>query len=194
MDDLLHYYRDFLEENWTVNEDTTCFTWFNGCDIQTAASFFGADPRSATPMTYSDARDEACAELQSSSRSNVVLFGTADTWNIAVEPYGWEGSDERVIKAIASDGDALSVLFTAEAIHRITYAHNGERLCVLRPLDERDRPMPQALEEHLDGLLLFGDVINSDWKASALALVQRFTGVRLDHEWLRHRHTRYLIQ
>jgi hypothetical protein len=192
--ELISYYKEFLGENWLIDEGTTCLTWFNSCDVEAAASVFGADLGSATPMSYSDAYGEAFEEIERSSQGNAVLFGVAGSWNIAMEPYGWRGMDDQVIRGLARYGAAISVLLAAGSHHRVTYAHDGHRPYVVRWLDEREGPVPRALDEHLNGLSIFGDVDSDEWKASALALAQRFTGVRLDQEWLERQHVRYLIR
>ncbi|MEU8272122.1 DUF6461 domain-containing protein [Sphaerisporangium sp. NPDC049002] len=192
-DELISYYKEFLKENWLIDEGT-CLTWFNACDVEAAASVFGADLRSAERMSYSDAYGEAFEEIERSSQGNVVLFGVAGSWNIAMEPYGWRGMGDQVIGGLARSGDAVSVLIAAGSHHRVAYDHNGHGSYVVRWLDERNGPVPPALDEHLNGLSIFGDVDSDEWKASALALAQRFTGVRLDQEWLERQHIRYLIR
>ncbi|MEO3809949.1 DUF6461 domain-containing protein [Sphaerisporangium sp. B11E5] len=194
MNDLITRYKKLLQENWTLEEDTTCLTWFNGCDIETAVSLFGADPRSAKPMDYPDARDEACVAFQSDIQSNLVLLGTAGTWNIAVEPYGWEGLEREVIEGLAGDGDAISLLIAAEAIDRLVYAHKGTFCYLLRRLDDREYPVPDSLEAHMEDLPLFGHISSTDWRPSALALIERFTGAGLTWEWLSRHHTLYQIR
>ena len=160
---------------WVEDLEAYCFTAVVGLDLDEAVRRLGANPASPGDVrTF-----EEC--FWPADGPQWAQVGLVDGGLLVAEHNGWraEESAERL-----SQGARLACFFrNVQAVMHFVYAVDGAVLAEFDPLLDR-RPAqgrdPQVIESALRGLPfgLFGA------EPSALALLERLTGVRVERSWL----------
>lgn len=136
------------------------------------------EPRSKypQPMTFEQALDAAFALPDFAYGAVVVQTDARQGWGALIEPCGWVSSDADRLAALSANGTALSVFWNVNANMQFGLARNGSLVRLFDPLlyDAGD-----ALPEESE----FGWGTGQP-RASALGLMERLSGVRIDREWL----------
>jgi hypothetical protein len=188
-DDVIAHYRDLLAAEPAVAE-ALCLTWAQGRDQDGFIRAFGGDPAARGHLTLA----EAAAEQVSAGHDRapaVLLVAPAGDWVVGLEVNGFQGSRPEVLRAASAGGRALSVYWNVNGANRVGYAVRGPRLVsfeATRPQERLGRD-PHALDRELAGLPFGGQ-----WRAAALALAERVTGIRLDRAWLGGRYRRAVLR
>jgi len=166
-------------------------TWCHAASADDVAVSLGGELSSAAPRSLSEASGEAGHHVQWSGHGKTLVIGELDSWFVVVEPDDWNGSE--TLPRLSGGGEAVS-LYIGDTLRRynLHYARDGEQLCRFQWGAEPDGD-PSPLAGLLSELLVTSATPRFDeWKAHALILVERITGVRLTTEWLSREHTRFV--
>jgi hypothetical protein len=91
---------------------------------------------------------------------------------IAVEPNGWQGTHDEVLRAVSARGRAASMYWGGDANTNLAFARDGEVLDSFEPLFEHTAPEPEV-RAALAGI----DWVDfTDLHEKGLVAVERFTG------------------
>lgn len=169
-----------------------CITWCRALSADDVALALGADLSSAAPRSLSEASEEASCHVQRSGHGKTLVVGELGSWYVVVEPDDWNGSE--ALPRLSAGGEAVSLWLGDTMRHYdLHYARDGRQLCRFRwgAVPDGD---PSPLADLSSGLSVVASEVSSfgGWKADALVLVERITGVRLTVEWLRRAHTRFV--
>ncbi|WP_062432777.1 DUF6461 domain-containing protein [Herbidospora daliensis] len=112
----------------------------------------------------------------------IVTVRRIGGWTVAVEDFGWRGSEPETLSALSRDGgEAVSVLRHDYAHHRLSYAVDGHVVTALDPgyPVRRSGTDPGRLDRHLRelGVDPAADDSLDNAHPMALALASRVTGV-----------------
>jgi hypothetical protein len=98
-------------------------------------------------------------------------------WDVIIEPNGWAASDPETVAALSTNGVAVNAFWNVNAVVTFSLARMGALIRSFDALLYNDDGQPLPEERDLD------------WgvgapRASALALMERITGMPLEHDWL----------
>jgi hypothetical protein len=112
--------------------------------------------------------------------SVLVQTDSIDHWAALVEPNGWAASMPEVVARLSEQGEAVNAFWNVNAVMSFTLARDGGVVRTFDPLlyDALDGPLPEETD------LPWGV---GRPRASALALMERLTGVRIGRDWLLER-------
>jgi hypothetical protein len=129
------------------------------------------------PLTVADALRAQDALPDFAWGSVLVQTDLIDDWTALIEPNGWAGSMPEVVARLSERGEAVNVFWNVNAVMSFTLARNGSVVRTFDPLlyDALDGPLPEEAD------LPWGV---GHPRASALALLERLTHVRIDRDWL----------
>ncbi|WP_326641454.1 DUF6461 domain-containing protein [Streptosporangium sp. NBC_01755] len=165
-------------------------TWCEGVSVENVARVMGADIDTVTPckiVGWGSGSDGSGRE------DGNILVGAAGTWTFLLGDYRCVGIDS-VVGLSKNNGRALSIEWSVHGETILRYAANGEIATVLDITYTEDRygGDPNALDSHMEGLRF--DIIDDDVEdgvtdlresfTSALILVERITGQKINKEWL----------
>lgn len=158
---------------WVERLEAYCFTALVGLDLDEAINRLGGCP-SAQPRTFAEC-------FWPADGTQWAQVGTVDGGLLVAEHNGWWA--EEFVESL-SVGARLACFFrNVQAIMHFVYAVDGRIVAEFDPLLSRcptGGADPHSIDAALEGLPfgLFGA------EASALTLVHRLTGVRVDRAWL----------
>ena len=145
-------------------------------DDGTAIRALGPRSKYPQPMTFEQALDAAFALPDFAYGAVVVQTDAMQGWGALIEPAaGYRPIPDR-LAALAANGTALSVFWNVNANMQFALARNGS---LIRQFDPLLYDAADALPEESE----------FEWgtrrpRASALALMERMSGVQIDREWL----------
>jgi hypothetical protein len=112
--------------------------------------------------------------------SVLVQTDSIDGWAALIEPNGWAASMPEAVIRLAARGEAVNVFWNVNAVMSFSLARDGALVRTFDPLlyDDSDGPLP--------------DEMGLPWgvgrpRASAFALMERLTHVRMTEAWLLER-------
>ena len=160
---------------WAEALEAYCFTAVIGLDLDEAIRRLGGDPaRADGQRTF-----EEC--FWPADGPQWAQVGAVDGGLLVAEHNGWRAEEEA---ETLSRGGRLACFFrNVHAIMHFVYAVDGRILAEFDPLLDvgpRAGDDPHSIDPALQGLP-FG-LFGAEW--SALTLVERLTGVRIDPDWL----------
>jgi hypothetical protein len=176
-------------------------TWCHAVSADAVAVALGGELASAAPRSLSEVSGEAGHHVQRSGHGKTLVIGELGSWFVVVEPDDWNGSE--ALPRLSAGGEAVSLWLGDTMRHYdLHYARDGQELCRFRWGAEPDGD-PFPLAGLLSGLSLTSGLPSlealesglpsfDEWKAHALILVERITGVRLTTQWLSGEHTRFV--
>ncbi|MEA2631369.1 MAG: hypothetical protein QOE66_1588 [Chloroflexota bacterium] len=139
-------------------------------------------PREQLPglMTVAEALEAEGDLVDFAWGSVLVQTDSIDGWAALIEPNGWAASMPEALVRLAAFGEAVNVFWNVNAVMSFSLARDGALVRTFDPLlyDDTDGPLPDETE------LPWGVDLP---RASALALVERLTHVRIDAAWLLER-------
>ncbi|WP_147268090.1 DUF6461 domain-containing protein [Spongiactinospora rosea] len=168
-----------------------CLTWCHASSAVEIGRLLGADLSTAARRTVVEADNESSERVSQTGESNVLVIGEILPWHLVAEPGGALAA--RRIGQLAAGSEAISLVIGDTLMHySLLYARDGHLLCRLRWLDEPSGDTA-FLKPYIDDLDFTHETTSDDWKANALELVHRITGVSLTKVWLERPHIRYLV-
>jgi Family of unknown function (DUF6461) len=129
------------------------------------------------PMTVEEALRAELDVEDYAWGSVLVQVDALDDWTMLVEPNGWVASTPETLADLSLGGTAINVFWNVNAAMQFGLARDGALVRLFDPLLYEDSR--EALPEERE----------LEWgvghpRASALALVERLTGIRIDRDWL----------
>jgi hypothetical protein len=167
------------EYSWLQNDprlDAFCVTAVTDRAREEVLAAFGADPGTETSSTF----EEAFNGMPSPS---YVVLGEVPGGILVAENNGWRGTLDEVITAVSRGTTAASYYRNVNAVMAFFHAVDGAVASTFDPLLDE---VPAELSE-LASELDFATAT----EASAFALLERLTGIRLTEEWLEATHSRF---
>ena len=165
---------------WAQNDprlDAFCVTAVAGARREQVLDAFRVDRSTETPATFEEAFNGFPAPTY-------VLVDKVPGGVLAMENNGWWGVDADVVASASRAASLASYYKNVNAVMTFVHAENGVLLAMFDPLLD---DVPSALAQRAEGLP-FGV---GHAQASAFALLERLTGIRLDESWLAARHSRF---
>jgi Family of unknown function (DUF6461) len=99
------------------------------------------------------------------------LVGSAEAHWVTVEPNGFQA--DRHLTEIAGDAAAASLFWNVNAVMRLKRAESGRAVVDFDPLIDRERIPPEATDLPFESTPM----------AASMALIERWTGVRIEQRW-----------
>ncbi|MCO1654836.1 DUF6461 domain-containing protein [Pseudonocardia humida] len=137
-------------------------TVVTGSSAEQVVAAFGGDPGRPVPMGQ-----DLGAELEP-----WVAVLPVDGAVIAVEPNGWQGTHDEVLRAASANGRAASMYWSGDGLTNLAFARGGEVVDSFEPLFVHDAPDGEV-RAALDGID-WADY--TDLHEKGLAAVEGFTG------------------
>jgi hypothetical protein len=164
----------------TVIGEAACVTLVRSGDPAQVARAFGGRPRRSRRATLAQAAEELAAEALGDDP--VVAVRGIDSWVLAVEVNGWQGSRPEVLRRVSQGTRAVSAFWNVNGVTRFSYAASGQVLTAFEAMspERREGSDPDFLEEVRSGL----PWDTADWVALMLALAARLTGQPVEPAWL----------
>ncbi|WP_327585141.1 DUF6461 domain-containing protein [Nonomuraea sp. NBC_00507] len=171
--------------------DDGCISWIRGYTLEDVVRIFGGDESSISPATFQEVEEEAWdllgEEDNGESDRAVMLAARHQDWIILLEIFYGRAPDH--LQAMSADGAALAVRWMQHRPDMVTYSEAG------RLVADFDAGNPNSMTPHSGHQWLRAlPVAVEDWAddglATALALGEELSGVRIDREWLSRRHLR----
>jgi hypothetical protein len=159
----------------TVLDGAACLTLAEPGSVLAVAAAFGGDPARARALPLARAGDEFAGVPW-------VAVRAVDSWVLAVELNGWQGSRPEVLERVAAGGRAVSAYWNVNGQTQFSYAAAGQVLTAFDAVfpGRRTGAEPDVLVPAMDGL---------PWEDALpvpllLALAARVTGTALQPSWL----------
>ncbi len=156
--------------DWLDQLEAYCFTAIVGLDPAETVNRLGGDLGSAQSRTF-----EEC--FWAADGPQWALVDRVDTGVLVAEHNGWRG--EEAAEALSRGARIACFFRNVQAVMHFVYAVDGRIVAEFDPLLHR-HPDCGAIANQLDGLR-FGLFAA---ESSALALLQRLTGVQVRPAWL----------
>jgi hypothetical protein len=160
---------------WVEPLEAYCFTAVNGLDADEVISRLGADPHECRRLTF-----EEC--FWTVDAPQWAQVGVLDGGVLVAEHNGWRGEEEAA--ALSTHARTTSFCRDVSAAMRFSHAVDGVVLAAFDPLLE-PAPVLGADPGCLDDLLTDLPFGLHAAEVSAMALLERVTGVRVSADWLR---------
>ena len=129
------------------------------------------------PMTFEEALDAAFALPAWAYKEVVVQLDSIGGWTALIEPAGWATADPDKLAQLSANGTAVSVFWNVNAHMLFGLARAGSPVRFFDPL--LYSADADALPEESEFEWGVGHP-----QASALGLLERLTGVRVERDWL----------
>jgi hypothetical protein len=173
--------------------ETLCITWCQGLTLDEVAGVFGSGLDTGLRYNVAEAENAGFeAREEAGGVACSAIAGQLGPWVVVVEPeYGDTGSGHEILRELsAKDGRALNV-YSGINSHSLDYYRDTRPLTTLQFLEWGEEPFHrQGDQPHLLDELIgnFSGERAADFRAFALAVAERLTGVRLTHDWLFSKH------
>jgi hypothetical protein len=177
--DAVSHYAAMLA-NRTLPSDALCLTAVRGLSVDEALARFDAAPRTRT-TTFADAGQASINAYP--DELPLVVADELDGWVFLAEHGGFHGSLPEVIAGLSTGTTAAAAFWNVNLDSTLTLARDG-RILGATDFVLGDEPTAE-LAVHLTGLDFEDPELMC---ASALAFVERVTGVRLDEGWFAEPH------
>lgn len=182
-DAVTHYAALLRAHPWL--DDGLCLTVADTLDLDDAFTRYGGFPSGAPPMTAREMTDRIGRAYP---RELALVFGDAQAgWVLLLESPGLEGAQPGVLSRLSATGTAASAYWNVNLTNRVSYARDGA-VAATFDITEPDLvlgPAPHLLDPFRAGLPLDDPDL---FKAAALAVLERITGVRIAGEMLARPH------
>ncbi|MET8765304.1 DUF6461 domain-containing protein [Lentzea sp. NPDC004782] len=179
MPDAVSHYAAMLA-NRTLPSDALCLTAVRGLSVDEALARFDAAPRTRA-TTFTEAGQASISAYP--DELPLVVADELDGWVFLAEHGGFHGSLPEVLAALSAGTTAVTAFWNVDVDNTITLARDGR---ILDAMDfVLDHEPTAELTVHLDGLDFEDPELMC---ASALAFVERVTGVRLGADWFAEPH------
>ena len=159
----------------TVIGEAACVTLVRSGDPAQVARALGGRLRRSRRASLAQAAEEL-------GDDPVVAVRRVDSWVLAVEVNGWQGSRPEVLRRVSQGTRAVSTFWNINGVTRFSYAASGQVLTAFEVMspEQREGSDPDFLEEARSGL----PWDTAGWVALMLALAARLTGQPMEPAWL----------
>jgi hypothetical protein len=159
-----------------VRLDAFCLTAVTGVARDEVVRGFDGDLKTEASSTFVDA-------FNGYASPSYVLVEVVAGGVLAAENNGWQGVQHEIARRVSLGGALAAFYRSVNADMAFVHAIDGAVRASFDPLLE---DVPPELSEQAAGLR-FGDEVES----SALALLERLTGVRVEQGWFDEPHSRF---
>lgn len=159
----------------TVIGEAACVTLVRSGDPAHVARALGGRVRRSRRANLTQAAEDLGGDP-------VVAVRSVDSWVLAVEVNGWQGSRPEVLRRVSQGTRAVSTFWNVNGVTRFSYAASGQVMTAFEAMspEQREGADPDFLEEVRSGL----PWDTADWVALMLALAARLTGQPMEPAWL----------
>ncbi|WP_214108287.1 DUF6461 domain-containing protein [Acrocarpospora catenulata] len=172
-----------------IDAENACVTWVRTGALDEVVRVFGGDPDTGTEETVDGLFGIAYEDLDEDA-SGVVLVARHGEWAVLVEPFAFRGGNLALLGAITASGEAYRVAWNVNMVNSICYVRDGEVVSVFDAFDLEGA----TGREWLDGLPVSEADWRANWQATAFAVGEELSGVRIDEDWLTRRHALYQLR
>lgn len=166
----------------SVLRDAGCVTLVRSGDQAAVALAFGGDPGHTRPLSLVAAANLSLgASGGELAASPWMALRPVQSWLLAVEVNGWQGSRPEVLSRVSAGTLAVSAYWNVNGTTRFSYAAGGRLLATFDAVfpDRRAGDDPDCLEELRAGL----PWDQPELVPVMLALAARITGLAIMPEW-----------
>jgi Family of unknown function (DUF6461) len=163
----------------------SCISLVRGVSEDDALRRFGGDPATTRLMTLTEVADESCNNEYPYGYAPLLLVDTINDWVVIFEDNGVQGVRHEVLQAVSRGAEMVSVFWNVNALQRFVYAVDGRTVTefeLLCPESRRGAEPDRLLAYMRDLPFEIGNTL-----ASAMALSERITGVRIDRSWFENK-------
>ncbi|NAS23017.1 hypothetical protein GT755_15110 [Herbidospora sp. NEAU-GS84] len=164
--------------------------WVEGTPVEEAVALLKGDPASGVPDRF-----EGCWGWVDEDDEGALLAGPIGDWTLLIGD--WRPTEEDALVTLTRGGGrAFAVSWNEDGTSFLKYAAGGQVVTAFDLFSpaERHGADPAALDPFMDGLRFdIDDAEPAESFTSALTVIGRVTGRRLDREWLDAPHTTYSI-
>jgi hypothetical protein len=164
----------------------SCITFVRSDNEDDALRRFGGDPATARWMTLTEVAEENCNNNYPYGYAPLLLLDTINGWVVIFEDNGIQGIRHEVLQAASQGTEMVSVFWNVNARQEFIYAVGGELVTAFELMSPGSRrgADPDRLLDYMRNLPFeIGNTL-----ASAMALSERITGVRIDRNWFEIEH------
>jgi Family of unknown function (DUF6461) len=182
--------QDIVSRYLWVHEDgihvASCITFVRGNNEDEVLRGFGGDPATERLMTLTEVAEESINSGYPYGYAPLLMVDTINDWVVILEDNGFQGTRHEVLQAVSQGTEMVSVYWNVNAHQRFIYAVDGKTVTEfeLQWPENRRGTEPDRLLDHLRDL----PFESGNTLASAMALSERITGVRIDRSWLEIEH------
>jgi hypothetical protein len=189
---------DLLVSRWPAVAHGLAAVWSEGGGVEEVARRLGADPDSATEVTFADIGSGFEGENTPDEDNGILLVGEFGAWALTLQIQWADVTESWALESLSRDGgQAIGVRWRGGSGHRIYYAQDGDIL-----VNSSMTMIPPTLSPYTEGLILEPDWDGLEDQGSPIAqlittclvIIGRVTGGEISQEWLDKPHTRYLIR
>jgi hypothetical protein len=170
-----------------VHEDginvASCITFVRSRNADEVLLRFGGDPATARLMTLTEVAEENCNSGDPCDYAPLLLVDTINDWVMIFEDNGFQATRHEVLQAVSLGTEMVSVYWNVNARQQFIYALDGKTVTEfkLQSPESRRGTEPDRLLDYMKGL----PFESGNTLASALALAERITGIRVDRSWFK---------
>lgn len=177
--DAVEHYAALLSEAGMLPSEALCLTVVRGVSVDEALTRFDAPPSGRVARLVEVAGICTAAYPEPLP---LVVADRIDGWTVLAEDNGYHGADPEVMARLSVGTVAASVFWNVNLDSLVTLAVGGRVLAALEFTGGATRggDDPDAISVHRQGLA-FRDPYR--YRAEALAMLERFSGVRLPADW-----------
>ncbi len=170
---------------WVDGLDAYCFTVLHGVEVDEAIRRLGGDPGATQRRTFEECfwRPD-CAQW--------IQVGPVGAGVVLAENNGWRVSEDDTAMNLSRGGRLTSTFCDVSAVMRFVYAVDGVIRAAFDPLLDK-RPEEGTDPRCLDGLLADLPFDLDAVARSAMTLMERISGVRIEAGWLDDRQRAFAL-
>jgi Family of unknown function (DUF6461) len=182
--------QDLLSRYLWVHEHgihvASCITFVRGKNEDDVLRGFGGDPATERLMTLTDVANESCNSGYPYGYAPLLMVDTINDWVVIFEDNGFQGTRHEVLQPVSQGTEMVSVYWNVNAVQRFIYAVDGKTITEFElqwPKSLRGTEPDRLLDYLRDLPFESGNTL-----ASAMALSERITDVRIDRSWFEIEH------
>src|SRR5262249_11981152 len=179
--EMISRYMWIEEDRWVAN----CITFVKSSNEDEVFRCFGGDLTTEEQMTLGEAIDRIFAGSHGNYYS-FVLAGRIGEWIVTIEEDGYQGVRPEVWRRASHGTEMVSMFWNVDRNTEFIYAVDGEAVVTFDMLFPEERGGSDP--DRLLGYMLELPFSTGNTLASALALAERITDVRLEPNWIESKH------
>jgi hypothetical protein len=180
--EIISRYMWIEEDRWGAN----CITFVKSSNEDEILRCFGGDLTTEKQMTLGEAIESRIFTGSHGNDCSFVLAGRIGEWIVTEEFYGYQGVRHEVWRRASQGTEMVIMSWDVDGRAEFIYAVEGKEV-VAFDMDfpeERGGSDPDRLLDYMLELPFSAE----NRLASALALAERITGVRLEPNWIESKH------